>query len=150
MLNPSLRQGVSGGIKEFFGSISKIGGSRLRLYQIFKIFAYKENILENPGKGAKDVPADLSIDRIAPAAPSPVKADESPPQANTAQAEAVKSPSLPNPRLTVDPTLNRVVLEFFSSNGVLTNTLPSQRQLEAYRLAAFSAQNTEAASEAIE
>ncbi len=48
------------------------------------------------------------------------------------------SPSLPNPRLTVDPSLNRVVLEFFDSSGTLTNTIPSQKQLEAYRLAAFA------------
>jgi hypothetical protein len=45
---------------------------------------------------------------------------------------------LPNPRLTVDAGLNRVVLEFFNSTGVLTNSIPSQKQLEAYRLAAAS------------
>ncbi len=85
--------------------------------------------------------ADLSIDRIAPAAAVPVKADESPVPASTTQAETTKSPSLPNPLFTVDPSLNRVVLEFFSSSGVLTNTLPSQSQLDAYRVAAVRSQN---------
>ncbi len=84
--------------------------------------------------------ADLSIDRIAPVAAPPVKADELPAPAGTAQAEPTKSPSLPNPLFTVDPTLNRVVLEFFSSTGVLTNTLPSKSQLDAYRLAAERSQ----------
>ncbi len=86
--------------------------------------------------------ADLSIDRIAPATAVPVKADEAPVVASTTQAETTKSPSLPNPLFTVDPTLNRVVLEFFSSTGVLTNTLPSQSQLDAYRLAAVRSQNS--------
>ncbi len=85
--------------------------------------------------------ADLSIDRIAPAAPQPVTTDPSPLPASTNQAEPAKSPSLPNPLFTVDPSLNRVVLEFFSSTGVLTNTLPSQSQLDAYRLAAERSQN---------
>jgi hypothetical protein len=95
----------------------------------------------NRAKGAKDVSADLSIDRISPVVALPVKADESPAPASTPPAETAKSPSLPNPLFTVDPGLNRVVLEFFSSSGVLTNTLPSQSQLEAYRLAAVRAEN---------
>jgi hypothetical protein len=82
------------------------------------------------------VSADLSIDRIAPAAALPVKAEESPAPASTTQAETTKSPTLANPLFTVDPSLNRGVLEFFSASGVLTNTLPSQSQLEAYRAAA--------------
>ncbi len=55
-------------------------------------------------------------------------------------ASSSVSPLLPNPRLTVDAGLNRVVLEFFNSTGVLTNSSPSQKQLEAYRLAAASGQ----------
>jgi len=53
-------------------------------------------------------------------------------------AEAATSPAaeLPNPRLTVAPGLNRVVLQFFDSSGTLTNSIPSQQQLDAYRLAA--------------
>jgi len=91
------------------------------------------------------VPADLSIDPIAPAAAAPISAGEPPVQASTTQAEAAKSPNLPNPLLTVDPSVNRVVLEFFSSTGVLTNSIPSQRQLEAYRLAAVAPQSNDTA-----
>ncbi len=58
--------------------------------------------------------------------------------AGSATATSSVSPLLPNPRLTVDAGLNRVVLEFFNSTGVLTNSIPSQKQLEAYRLAAAS------------
>ncbi len=60
--------------------------------------------------------------------------------AGSTTASASVSPLLPNPRLTVDAGLNRVVLEFFNSAGVLTNSIPSQKQLEAYRLAASSGQ----------
>lgn len=93
------------------------------------------------------MPADLSINQTAPAAASPITADSSPAQASTTQTEAAKSPSpnLPNPLLTVDPSVNRVVLEFFSSSGVLTNSIPTPRQLEAYRLAAVSPQSNDAA-----
>ncbi len=93
------------------------------------------------------MPADISIDRIAPAAASPITADASPAQTGASQTEAAKSPlpNLPNPLLTVDPSVNRVVLEFFSSSGVLTNSIPSQRQLDAYRLAAVSQQNSDMA-----
>jgi hypothetical protein len=44
----------------------------------------------------------------------------------------------------VDPGLNRVVLEFFNDTGTLTNSIPSQKQLEAYRLAAFSGEGSAA------
>jgi len=52
--------------------------------------------------------------------------------------DAAASPEadLPNPRLTVAPGTNRVVLQFFDSSGTLTNSIPSQQQLDAYRLAA--------------
>jgi hypothetical protein len=56
----------------------------------------------------------------------------------TQPTNAAASPLLPNPRLTVAPGLNRVVLEYFNSDGLLENSIPSQRQLEAYRLAALS------------
>jgi hypothetical protein len=87
------------------------------------------------------MPANVSLDSVAVAAakvqskPDSVVATSNTEAAATA---ATASPKLANPRLTVDPSVNRVVLEFFSSSGVLTNTIPSQQQLDAYRLAAFS------------
>jgi len=54
----------------------------------------------------------------------------------TTDAAASPEADLPNPRLTVAPGTNRVVLQFFDSSGTLTNSIPSQQQLDAYRLAA--------------
>jgi hypothetical protein len=86
---------------------------------------------------------DLSVQPNAPVA-APVRV-QPPAQASGAALAndqhttlASASPDLPNPRLTVAPGLNRVVLEFFDSSGALTNTIPSQKQLDAYRLAALS------------
>lgn len=61
---------------------------------------------------------------------------------------AASSPEadLPNPRLTVAPGTNRVVLQFFDSSGTLTNSIPSQQQLDAYRLAAAAGLPTGAGS----
>ncbi len=87
------------------------------------------------------MPANISLDTPSlTAAPSQPKADSVAAASNTGSAATSPSisPQLPNPRLTVDPSVNRVVLEFYSSTGVLTNTIPSQQQLDAYRLAAFS------------
>ncbi len=58
--------------------------------------------------------------------------------ASTLSAANGVAAHLPNPRVTVDPSLNRVILEYFNSSGVLTNQFPSQKQLAAYRLAEAS------------
>jgi len=94
------------------------------------------------------VSADITLDPgVGAAAAIQAKAD-SPSVASSSSGSALvsgaASPPLPNPRLTVDPGLNRVVLEFFNSSGVLTNTIPSQKQLEAYRLAAFAGHSSPA------
>jgi hypothetical protein len=93
--------------------------------------------------------ADISLDSVATAAArvqATTDTNATPSNSGTVATAANASPKLPNPRLTVDPSLNRVVLEFFSSSGVLTNTIPSQQQLEAYRLAAFSGNPVKAAT----
>ncbi len=96
------------------------------------------------------MPANISLDAVSTAsAKVNAKVDSvAASSAATSNTAAAASPKLPNPRLTVDPSVNRVVLEFFSSNGVLTNTIPSQSQLEAYRLAAFSGKPVSAADAA--
>ncbi len=96
------------------------------------------------------MPANISLDAVS-TAPAQVHAKSTGIAASstaTSNTAAATSPKLPNPRLTVDPSVNRVVLEFFSSSGVLTNTIPSQSQLEAYRLAAFSGTPVSAAASA--
>jgi outer membrane receptor for monomeric catechols len=89
------------------------------------------------------MPADISLDSVSKtsALQLQTRADDAATAAATtskAPIAASASPKLANPVLTVDPSVNRVVLEYFSTTGVLTNTIPSQSQLEAYRLAAFS------------
>ena len=93
------------------------------------------------------MPANISLDSVSTAAAQTQAKTDSLAASSTATSNtaAATSPKLPNPRLTVDPTLNRIVYEYFSANGVLTNTVPSQQQLEAYRLAAFAGKPVNAA-----
>jgi hypothetical protein len=44
--------------------------------------------------------------------------------------------------LTLDPAADRVVVEYFDATGMLTHSIPSRQQLEAYRLAALAGQAT--------
>ena len=39
-----------------------------------------------------------------------------------------------NPDLRLDPALGLVVIEFHDDSGKLTNSIPSQRQIDAYRM----------------
>jgi hypothetical protein len=96
----------------------------------------------------KTVPADITPDQgISAIAPLPSVAETASASLSSSGATQVttattssasSSPKLPNPQLTVDPSTARVVYEYFSSTGVLTNSIPSQQQLQAYRLAAES------------
>jgi hypothetical protein len=61
-----------------------------------------------------------------------------PPQA---KADATPEPvgggsALPNPTLRLDPSLGIVVIEFLNSAGQVANSIPTQQQLEAYRMRA--------------
>jgi len=90
-----------------------------------------------------DVSADITLDPAVSAASAvqsrATNALAAPPTSPAYNSVASgPSPSFPNPRLTVDPSLNRVVLEFFNSSGTLTDQIPSQKQLDAYRLAAYA------------
>jgi hypothetical protein len=49
----------------------------------------------------------------------------------TPQAKPV--PLFVNPSFQFDPTVGIVVIDFHNDSGVVTNSIPSQRQLEAYR-----------------
>jgi hypothetical protein len=48
------------------------------------------------------------------------------------------SPATPNPRLRLDGSLGMVVIEFRDAVGDVANTIPSPRQIAAYRAAAKS------------
>jgi hypothetical protein len=49
------------------------------------------------------------------------------------QPEHTSSSPYPNPSLRLDPALGIVVLEFRSDTGVVTTSIPSERQLQAYQ-----------------
>src|SRR4051812_6172286 len=45
----------------------------------------------------------------------------------------VNRPPILSPSLRLDPALGLVVIEFRSNSGAVTNSFPSQRQLQAYQ-----------------
>ena len=88
------------------------------------------------------MPNDLTIRPIAPPAPEP-DSGAAVSRAQAAPELLVSADTLPNPTLRLDPTLGLVVIEFHNSAGGLTQSIPGQRQLDAYRTALQL--NTEAA-----
>jgi hypothetical protein len=54
----------------------------------------------------------------------------------TAAADTIAATSAPNPALRLDPELGLVVLEFRNLRGEEAATIPTSRELEAYRRAA--------------
>ena len=57
----------------------------------------------------------------------------SPTTPNTAAPMPKPAQLYVNPSYRFDPTVGLVVLEFHDSNGAISNSIPSQRLLEAYR-----------------
>ena len=51
----------------------------------------------------------------------------------TAMPTAKPVPLFVNPSFQFDPTVGIVVIDFHNDTGAVTNSIPSQRQLEAYR-----------------
>jgi len=102
------------------------------------------------------MPNDLSVKAIA----ASTGASENPadPQAESftlpaytppAHAPPARSASpIPNPQLRLDPALGLVVIEFRDNSGSVTTSIPSQRQLEAYRMWEQSRTGTAAAPQA--
>jgi len=76
----------------------------------------------------------LSIQSSLPAPePAPVRSGVARPA--QIAAPATKAAKLyVNPEYQFDPTVGLVVIEFHDTAGNLTNSFPSQRQLEAYRM----------------
>ena len=83
------------------------------------------------------MPNDLTIPAVAlPAsrgdAPGSAKAESS----AAAPPTPVRAPAQPfvNPGLRLDPALGLVVIEFRDRAGAITGSIPSERQIQAYRL----------------
>lgn len=60
----------------------------------------------------------------------------SPSAAKPKAAEADAASAWPNPSLRLDPALGIIVMEFRNKSGGVESTLPTQRELDAYRSAA--------------
>jgi hypothetical protein len=55
------------------------------------------------------------------------------PISTPSHAQLAPSSHLPNPNLRLDATLGLVVIEFRNERGAITESIPSERQLEAYQ-----------------
>jgi hypothetical protein len=79
------------------------------------------------------MPNELTI----PAVPPSVGVTD-PPQAGKTPAPVAAAPTpaqpFANPSLRLDPSLGLVVIEFRNDAGAVTRSIPSQRQIDAYRL----------------
>jgi hypothetical protein len=83
--------------------------------------------------------SDFTVQPIAAALPANNAVGEArtasiqpPPRTGTALPASVPMP-IPNPTLRFDPLLGLVVIEFYSTAGAVTTSVPSQRQLEEYQ-----------------
>lgn len=65
--------------------------------------------------------------------PAEPQAEPFSPPAHAPSPPAAASP-MPNPQLRLDPALGLVVIEFRDASGTVTTSIPSQRQLDAYRI----------------
>jgi hypothetical protein len=78
-----------------------------------------DNASTVPVKSAAPVKFDAPVNTNAPAGP--------------VQHTAPLTSSAPNPTLELNAALGLVVIEFRNSTGTVTNTIPSQQQLQAYQ-----------------
>ena len=81
---------------------------------------------------------DLAITLRPIAEPSPAPLRAAGPQRDAGAAPPAPAPATPNPRLRLDGNLGMVVIEFRDAVGEVANSIPSPRQMEAYRAAAIS------------
>lgn len=87
--------------------------------------------------GRAAMPNDLSIKAVAAVTGASENPAEPQPEAFIPPANgppAAPALPMPNPQLRLDPALGLVVIEFRDEKGVITTSIPSRRQLEAYRM----------------
>jgi hypothetical protein len=78
------------------------------------------------------MPSDLSIGAVA-TDPAIRTTEAVGPAVSASAATDSTSPGTPNPTLQLDPALGLVVIEFVSKSGAVTTSIPSQRELLAYK-----------------
>lgn len=71
---------------------------------------------------------DLTVSRAAPITPTTAERNRAPPA-----AAQLATAGMPNPTLRFEPNLDVVVVEFRDSAGAVTGSVPTQKQLDAYR-----------------
>lgn len=84
------------------------------------------------------MPSDLVLRAVSSAEPTRAASRGAGQAAAAPVLPAVIAPVTPNPRLRLDGSLGMVVLEFRGSAGEVANTIPSPREIAAYRAAAIS------------
>jgi len=79
--------------------------------------------------------SDLSIGAVAssPAVPTTGAGYGASATGASSAVAAANAPGTPNPTLLLDAALGLVVIEFVSKSGAVTSSIPTQRQLAAYR-----------------
>jgi hypothetical protein len=80
------------------------------------------------------MPSDLSIGAIASdPAIRPTETARTAASSSVSASSPSTTPGPPIPTLQLDPALGLVVIEFVNSSGAVTTSIPTQRELTAYR-----------------
>ena len=82
--------------------------------------------------------ADLALSLRPVAEPTRPPLRAAGPERDAGAPPPAPAPATPNPRLRLDGSLGMVVIEFRDAVGDVANSIPSPRQMEAYRAAAIS------------
>jgi hypothetical protein len=80
------------------------------------------------------MPNDLTISGVRTPFGSTESVEPAQPSGNATIEPARSGSALPNPTLRLDAALGIVVIEFRNTSGEIANSIPTQQQLEAYRL----------------
>lgn len=79
------------------------------------------------------MPPEISVGPVLPVAA--VAADPRPAAKQDQPATTLSPPMMyPNPSMHIDPELGMVVIEYHGADGKVTGSLPTARQLDAYRM----------------
>lgn len=84
------------------------------------------------------MPSDLVLRTVTSAEPARAASRGVGQAVTVPAAPTATAPVTPNPRLRLDGSLGMVVLEFRGSGGEVSNSIPSPREIAAYRAAAIS------------
>jgi len=85
-----------------------------------------------PLSDKRAMPPDLTVPAIAGQQAAQI-APTQPARGETEAAPTASGPQFPNPSLRLDHGLGLVVIEFHDHGGEVTRSIPSQRQIDAYR-----------------